>query len=195
MSKKVLAEISTNVNVGIDEVVAVFVTKYENGLFDRKDEISRLIKAVKADQKALDKKLVEIDVSEYEIKKIPVLNVQSSVSSVDVQWNSADNENDKDSPVVRIRVTIRDLDTKDRYSDHMSKSVYVPISKPDIKLFVSNKAELADLNAQLLEVMTLIKSVSRKERQVRGKISEMKLAESGLKGLLTDNNILSLIQL
>jgi hypothetical protein len=45
-----------------------------------------------------------------------------------------------------------------------------------------------------MEVLTLIKSVSRKERQIRGKISEMKLEQSGFADLMNNTEILQLVQ-
>ena len=68
------------------------------------------------------------------------------------------------------------------------------IGKGDIKENERMNEELEGLNVELVEVMNEIKMVSRKERKVRGRISEMKLNESGFSGLLNNGELLKLVE-
>ena len=46
-SPSFIAQMTANVNVSIDEVVSVFVSKWEDGLFEKKQQLSKKIKALK----------------------------------------------------------------------------------------------------------------------------------------------------
>jgi uncharacterized protein YdcH (DUF465 family) len=192
MSKKdLVSQMSSDVNIGIDEVVSVFVSQYEDKLFERKQDLSKQIKSVKTNLTSLDKRLEDsIDQSQY-VGEIPHLNIKSFVDSVSVCWD----EKGKNIPHVSVNVTIEDADNSSSYRGSISKTITVTTSKEEVKLHSSLTTEQEDLNGQLLEVMGQIKSVSRKERQIRGRISEMKLKESGFDNLLESSEMLSLIQL
>lgn len=195
MSKELTAgsavsAMSANVNIGIDEVVSVFVTKYEDQLFDRKTDLSARIKQTKQELTDLENKLKSgVDTSQYE-SKMPVLGLTSTVESVKVRFNNKLAESN-----VAISVKISDDDDRSRYSGSLTKTFEVSISSADFEENKSLKEKLENLNTELMEVMGLIKSVSRKERQIRGKISEMKLKESGFESLLESEEMLSLVQL
>ena len=51
---------SANVNVGMNEVVSVFVAKYEDGLFAKKDALSGDIRALKAELAQIDNSVAEL---------------------------------------------------------------------------------------------------------------------------------------
>jgi len=53
-----LTSMTSDVNVGMDEVVSVFVSRYETQLFDKKDELGKNIKTVKGELTDLDKRLI-----------------------------------------------------------------------------------------------------------------------------------------
>lgn len=78
---------------------------------------------------------------------------------------------------------------------HSDLTVYVkfPISATDGSTHNTLEADLKSLNTELVDTMAEIKSVSRKERQVRGKLSEMKLEQSGFADLANNPEMLKLI--
>lgn len=192
-SKELVAQLSTNVNVGMDEVVSVFVSKYENTLFEKKSELSKAIKAIKGTLKDLTKSLVlKVDRSQYETT-VPILNLVSKVEDVTVDWDG--NTRRKIKPSIHVSVSIKDKDSTGSYRDEITKDISIPISTTTLKRHTELDTELTGLNDSLLEVMGLIKSVSRKERQVRGRISELKLQEAGFEELLESEEMLKLIQL
>lgn len=200
MSKSIVSAITADVNVGIDEVVSVFVSQYEDNLFAKKKDLSAQIKQLKSDSKALDTRLIKsIDTSEYDIT-VPVLNLTSKVDNIDIVWKGDEDEDSYSSRKVKVssvvvRVEVKDNDDNDRYSSSLNKNINVTISAADEKLHRNLETELSDTNGELVEVMGLIKSVSRKERQVRGRISAKKLEESGFEGLLQSPEMLKLIEL
>ena len=159
-------------------------------LFERKDELSKNIKTIKDDIKSLDDKLIKSIVkSDYE-GSISVLNVTSKVDEVNIRWDK------KKGDFLVVDVKVKDNDNTDRWSSSsFMKDVNVRIDKSDSKVHYELENRLEELKTELTEVMGLIKSVSRKERQVRGRISEMKLAESGFSGLLESPELLKLIEL
>lgn len=196
MSKSIVSAMSNNVNVGIDEVVSVFVSQYEDNLFDKKKELSGEIKRLKGELSDLDKRLKgSVDTKQYETK-VPVINISSKVEDVDVRWKGDDSHYDKiKKSVVRVSIEVSDNDDNDRYSSSFTKRVDIPVTNADQKLHDSLTSDLEGANSELVEIMGLIKSVSRKERQVRGRISAMKLEESGFADLLESPEMLQLVQL
>jgi NTP pyrophosphatase (non-canonical NTP hydrolase) len=186
-----LTEITTNVTVGMDEVVSVFISQYETNLFDKKDQLSGKIKQAKAALKGLDASLVSsINRSDYEMTN-SVIGIVSKVEDVLISWK---NGRVKVS-TIGINVDIKSTDKSDDYRSSMSKTVHVLITKQDEDEYETLTSELSSLTEELTEVMQLVKSVSRKERQVRGEISKRKLQESGLSSLLEDDSMLALVQL
>ncbi len=201
MTDKALQAMTADVNVGIDEVVSVFVSQYEDNLFGKKKELSGAIKRVKGEVKALDKRLIaSVDRTVYDIK-VPVLNITSKVDEVSLVWKGDEDEDDYRSRKVKASSIIITLEIKDedkdgdRYDRTMGKRITTKISKTDENIHTALLSELSGLSGELTEVLSLIKSVSRKERQVRGRISAKKLETAGYEGLLNDKEMLALVQL
>jgi hypothetical protein len=182
---------NTDVTVGMNEVVSVFVSKYEDGLFARKDTLSAMIKEAKRQCEQLDDDLIKsIDRSMYAVD-VPVLNVSFSVANVKVKWDK-DYESDKNT----IVISVEGVDKEDGPSHgSYSKKIVQPISKHVVDAHQVLVDELERLNGEMLEVISLIKSVSRKERQIRGKISEMTLVNNGFAELLNSPEVLKLVEL
>ena len=186
-----LSMIQTNVNIGMDEVVNVFVSKYEDGLYVKKDDLSSKIKVVKREIETLDKTLISnTSTSQYETSVVS-LGLVSKVESVKVIWATEHEKTNK----INININIKDIDSKSSYGNSMTKTVVVEIAQTDVVQHKTLLDDLQRLNDDLMNVMNEIKSISRKERQIRGKISEMKLEQSGLNELLNNKDMLSLIQL
>lgn len=191
MANDLMTAMTTDVNVGMNEVVSVFVAKYEDGLFAKKEELSKRIKSVKGNMADLVKELEEsIDQSKY-ATEIPMLGLTTKVSSVTVKFDGTYNSK---KPIVEVSVGVYD-NSSDRDYPSFSKTFMFDIVKDTVDLNNSLKIELETLSAELMEVMGQIKSVSRKERQIRGKISEMKLEQSGFADLLSNPEMLQLVQL
>ena len=190
MSKDIVLgnEFSVGGNIGIDEVVSVFVSQYETNLFERKSELSSTIKSLKGELESFEKGVEgSVGVEKYK-QSFPILNITSEVEKdgVSVSWR------DK---VINITVTLTDNDSKRSYGGTFTKRIEKKINKSDLNKHSKLESDIEEVNGELVEVMGLIKTVSRKERLVRGKISEMKLKESGYSNLLENEDMLKLVQL
>lgn len=186
-----LSAMNTNVDVGMNEVVSVFVSKYEDGLFAKKDELSAAIRSLKQELTDVSTSVRDlVDSSEYDAK-VPNLGFTFKMGGVNVNWEKSWST---EANTYTISVEMHDSSAK-RDGAVYTKTIVKPIPSKIIKQREEVKQALEEKNAELLEVMTLIKSVSRKERQIRGRISEMKLAESGFSGLLDNPEMLKLVEI
>lgn len=186
-----LNQMSANVNVGMDEVVSVFVAKYEDGLFAKKDDLSAAIRSLKQELTDFDKSVRElVDSAEYDAK-VPQLGFTFKMGEVKIYWEK---NWQQEANTYVIEVEMFDSSAK-RDGAVFTKNIVKAVPSKIVKQREEVKKALEDKNAELMEVMSQIKSVGRKERQIRGRISEMKLAESGFSGLLDNPEMLQLVQI
>lgn len=186
-----LNQMSANVNVGMDEVVSVFVSKYEDGLFAKKDELAAVIRTLKQELADFDKTITDmVDPTEYEAK-VPNLGMTFKMGDVSIHW---DKHWQYAANTFVIDVNMFDSSAK-REGSVFTKNIIKPIPSKIVKQRTEVKQAIDDKNAELMEVMGQIKGVGRKERQIRGRISELKLAESGMADLLTNSDMLKLVEI
>jgi len=180
-----------NVNVGIDEVVSVFVTKYEDKLFAQKDDLSRRIKATKQALADLDKSLIaSVDTKPYNVS-VPELGFTFKAKDVSVSWEES-YRGEKNS--LQIQLVMLDKQESRDEREVFHKHIYVKIPAARVKEKQELDQDIDRLNGELMEVMSNIKAVSRKERQIRGRISEMKLEKAGHQDLLGNAELIKLIE-
>ena len=189
MLKNVISEMRNDVVVGLDEVVNVFVSKYEDELFVKKDVVSNKLKVVKSDIDYLVKKLKEIDVSKYEWVKEDI-GLKCVLKSVELNWKDG-------KGVVEVCKVVVDIDSdkNDWRVDKIERNIKLDVGKSECDIYFGLKVDQENIKNELFEVMNLIKNVSRKERKIKSKISEMKLKESGYGELLEDREMLKLIEI
>lgn len=181
-----LSAMTVNANVGMTEVVSVFVAKYETNLFNKKDQLSAAIKAVEAQMAAQDKFMIDsVDTSAFK-GSLPMLGLTYKVKEVSLQWDESYRDN------FTIVTSVAFMEGKDQL---WTKAVKTPMSQVDIDGHQRLNAELDRLAGERLEVMNLIKSVGRKERQIRGRIAELKLEQAGMSDLLINPELTGLIQI
>lgn len=188
-----VSAMNADVNVGMNEVVSVFVSKYEDSLFAKKDELSKKIKQLKAELADMTKQLESSVNKDQYIMTISLLGLSSKVTGVEVIWNVT-SYNYKEKNTINVSVGLFD-NSSDRDYPAFSKTFTTKLSKQDVDLHTELEADLESVNGELIEVMNLIKSVSRKERQIRGRISEMKLEQSGFSDLINNPEMVKLIQI
>ena len=86
---EVLSRLTTDVNVGMEEVVGVFVSQYEETLYNRKDELQDEIKRLKKELSTLDKALLEQynqTRANYDMTN-SVLGIKAEMTGVDLVWS------------------------------------------------------------------------------------------------------------
>ena len=178
-------QMDTKMNVGLDEVVNVFVSEYETNLHTEKNRLSKLMRETKSELKQF---IADLELNlrtankKYETK-IELLGLESYVNSVSPNW-------DKGTYVTVIR--IKSTDPKDK--GDMSRRYIAKLTAKDVKRNKTLNEEIDVLNKELQTILAKIKDVSRKERQVRGEISRRKLENAGMDSLLGNKEMLKLIQ-
>lgn len=187
----VMSQMTAKVNVGIDEVVSVFVTKWEDGLHAKREELSKKVKDVKSAIEMLETKLIgSVDVSEYTNVRVPMFGVIGKASKPSVNWE--DGYNTKKNTIT-VEVGLQSEDDSGAYMS-FRKNLTFPIPQADVDDRANLVAERDQLSAELADVLIQIKSVSRKERQIRGRISEMKMEQAGFSDLINNPDMLKLIE-
>jgi len=185
---KMLSNISSEVKVGMDEVVNVFVSKYEDDLYEKKNGLSKEIKMLDVEI-VNEHKVLEnlVDKKDYVLGS-NVLNLVSEVKSLTVNVDEVKGE-------VKIVVSVGVFEKDKRNYSSLNQRIEFVINNQDSKKLFKLKNEVDNLRVELLSVMNLIKDISRKERKIRSKISEMKLKESGFETLLESKEMLKLIEI
>lgn len=199
------SEMSANIALNLDEMVAIFMARYENNLYEDK---ARLTKDLNASNAAVGKARDAIideypDKDDYKQEETAALFGDSFLARqkcAGIRHNLAEGTYDV---TLEISMTLQhaDKDDEDHISRHFnenrrvvySKAVKVPIKKPLLKTLEKAEKVSEKLREQLTAVIDDISNIARKERQVRGKISEVKLADSAFADLLQNKELLQLV--
>jgi hypothetical protein len=187
-----LNDINTNISIGMDEVVSVFVAKYEDGLFTKKDELTNAIKAAKAELVRIEEELIafsETTKAQFEVN-VPALDITFRVTKIEINW-----DNNRYNPNTIQFVVDGEEFSKSNSCGQIRLNRFRPIPESVLAQEKAINAQLKARSAELFVVLESIKSVGRKERQIRGRISELKIAESGLSSLLTNPDMLKLVHI
>jgi len=177
---------NTQLDVSMDDVVSAFVAKYENNLFSRKKELTseiRLLETSLSDN--TDAAQASIDDSAY-TTTIPEFELKTAISGRSFDWDDGE---------VTFNILITRIGLSSHYGNQITISRIKRIPARFIKLHTKINDELALLRRELAEVLEGIKSVNRKERQVRGQIAIRKLEDSGYASLMDDPELAQLVQL
>ena len=188
--KQQLADVS--VKVGMDEVVSVFISQWEDKLYTKKDELAKALKKAKKNGKDVVDAIVKVGTAHGKELEQTVPGLGIKITSGEVKVNHDDNT---------VSVTLTCLDTK---ADKNANYYYRPewaidrAVKIDKKLWKDLKGcqdVVNNLEEELQDIAREIASISRKERKVRGVISKQKLEECGYDELLANEQINNLMLL
>lgn len=176
--------IETDLQVSMDDVVSAFVSQYENNLYDRKKQLT-------GDIKAIEDKLDEISNTVHDkvngdsYEQVLPFDLKLKISKGAINWHEE---------LVKFELTITSKDGG-HYSSTIKLNKEKKIPAAQISAYKKVSAALTDLRADLSEVLVSLKSVNRKERQVRGRIAMRKLEDSGYASLMQDSELAQLVQL
>jgi hypothetical protein len=178
--------ISTDANVDLQDIAAIFLSKYETDLYELKKTLTTEIHGLASEIELLTGTVVQkTDFSRYEKLGIPELELITEISDKpEVKW-------ERQAVVVSVSLISTERSASKR--PLMNKDVEKPILKPDLKKYaILTKARLSS-KARLSECVTKISNMSRKEREIKGRISEQLLREKGLEHFVADAQMLQLI--
>ena len=178
-------EMQTDIQVSMDDVVSAFVSQYENNLYARKKELTASIKDV---EERLDdiKDVVKAKVNGDSYKTKMPFGLELDISSGEINWIKEE---------VLFNLSITTAGNQNRYGNTITVAKTKPIPAVQIRAHKKATEELSGLRAELGEVLVSLKSVTRKERQVRGRIAMRKLEDSGYASLMQDEELAKLVQL
>lgn len=175
----------TDIQVSMDDVVSAFVSQYENNLYARKKELGAAIKAEEATLEDINKVVLDTITGESFEAVLP-LGLKCTVGKGELDWGNGK---------VNFKITIEEASRSQRYNNTITLLKTRPIPKPQIKARETVRKGLEALRSDLGEVLVSLKSVARKERQVRGRIAIRKLEDSGYANLMQDEELVQLVQL
>lgn len=186
------AAMTTDIVATMDDVVSAFVAQYENNLFARKKELRGQVKVIATQLVDLDKQVKAAVTGDEFDKPIDVYDLVVTVGESTISWE------DKN---VTFPIEIK-TNPKDRSGSHYSyrnNCIDIKRTKPIPARFLADNTRLEEdvqtLRAELGEVLENIKTIDRKERQVRGRIAIRKLEDAGHENLMNDPELKLLVQL
>lgn len=188
---KLSSIIKAEAKIAMPEVVSVFISKYENELYERKATLSETIAQHNKDLATHEKTVISAaDFSKYADIKVPKLGIVSVIKDeIVINW---------DEETITAVIGFENMEEakyrRDR-STNFSKRFTSPISVKNIRLRDAVLKEVGEATSQLAVIISKIGDMSRKERQVKARISEMRLQEQGLEGFLQDKEMLKLIHI
>ena len=183
---KSLGNIGFTAAIGINEVVSVYVSKYENGLLAKKDDLSAKVREVKRNLTDLDQEIIDaVDHSQFDSIDVTALDLKVEIE-VTLHWS--------ESWKVKANSTLTSIKFVNKEINTTVKSLNEPIADHFIKSHKDLTEQLTTLQGELLEVNNDLKTVSRKEREIRGRLAEIKMGEEGMSELVNNEQLLQLIQ-
>lgn len=192
-----LNHVQTNMNVGIDEVVNVFLVKYEEAQIAERTRIQGLVKEVNEKLNVVVKQA-----------KVSGLNtvlgmLAPSFSNSLVAYKMYVNKNDEGTVDWEKKIVVFVVRTE--LAAHLtigysgsacnSVSVGVPIQADVVYEYTNLMKEKTEQLSLLSSVNEKLKSMGRKERQIKGRIAELKLEQAGMSDLLNSTDLLALVDL
>ena len=174
----------TDLQVSMDDVVSAFVSKYETNLYARKKKLTTAIKGVEDSLTTQHKELLK-KITGNSFKSPLPFGLKMVIDTGDVNWGVAQ---------ISFGITIKKAHSG-QYGSSINITKTKPIPAAQVKANEKLEKELKLLRADLSEVLVALKSVTRKEREVRGRIAIRKLEDSGYANLMQDSELAKLVQL
>jgi hypothetical protein len=193
LTKMPYAAMNANIDVSMDDVVSAFVATYETKLFTRKKQLSADIENTNKAMEKLDKEALNaVDGDEFVVTDITPFDLASKIEDKSINWE-----------IKQVLFNVKVYRMKDNNTRHSyySSCNYIliekklPIPPEFVKQHKVHSKVLEKTRAQLSETLDEIKSITRKERQVRGKIAIRKLEAQGYANLMEDPELKALVQL
>lgn len=181
--------IGVDAKIDFNDLVNVFVSRYETELRARKDTLNGQLVAVNNKIRALSDELINGLVTKLGTDQVSAslfgVNVQASAERPTVSFSTK-------KLTVKIKITIP---TNERYERVLETTQTHDI--PEAKLGEYNilEAERVEITTELRDIGQNLNDLTFKERQVRAKLSEQRLGAEGLEGLINHPELVKLITL
>jgi|VirMetMinimDraft_7_1064189.scaffolds.fasta_scaffold00786_5 hypothetical protein len=176
----------TDIQISMDDVVSAFVSQYENNLYARKKDLTAQIKAIEAKHEKLTKEVKESANGKALLKEKLPFGLILTLNETAIRWESRE---------VHFTLEIKNPKKSGYYHNSLSVTKSTLITAAKVKEHDKMQEELTELRSILAETLVSLKSVARKEREVRGRIAIRKLEDSGYADLMQDGELAQLVQL
>jgi len=185
-NKKELVKLD-GMNIGNEEIINVFISKWEDSLYEKKKDLNKVVNDLKKKVKDWIEKIEGEgkEVGKKLERKIEDINVSVKYGSIGIDY---------DKEIINVNMVIKE-DGGERYHGSLNITKKVEIGKEKIKEYKKLNEEIEVNRKKLEEVMGEIRNISRKERKIKGIISEKKLVEEGFDELLNDEDIKKVLML
>jgi len=173
-SKGQLSQIMTaEAKIGMTEVVSVQLAKYETSLYDRKDELSKNIGLLQKDLEMHNAVALKgADFKKWDGIPFAKMGLITRLKNAPtLSWEAGK---------IRQEIGLYHTDQGTNNSTGFSKSFSVPIAKQNIVARNKMLKDIEEATDALKTVVSAISNMSRKERQVKARISEIRLQEAGI---------------
>jgi hypothetical protein len=169
----------------MDDVVSAFVSQYENNLYAKKKDLTHDIKLIEGQVVDNTRAVLKVVTgNEYTKESLP-FGLKLQIDKGVIDWEDGE---------VSFSLTIK-KHSQSSYGNTISLNKIKKVPAANRKAYKALTAELQELRSDLSEVLVSLKSVTRKERQVRGRIAIRKLEDSGYGNLMNDKELVKLVQL
>ena len=179
--------VSANAKIAMPEVVSIFISKYETDLYNKKSELQKKLTQLKDDLSILESSAAsKADFSKYEGHKLAVFDLVTFIPEGQVSCNW---EEGMFEATVEMRNVPKGKKAQDKKPSSVSRfGVRVSHKMPAtlLKDRSSIHEDIAEAQSALQNIISAISDMSRKERQIKARISEIRLEEEGLQGFLND---------
>jgi hypothetical protein len=188
-----MSQLSTNLQVGMEDVVNVFISRLEDDLHAKREELQTAVRNLKSKVEDLtteqQNRSNEVELTSFQT---PFVDITQKFNEVEVSW-------EKSLITVDVLTNVRSLkyETKVGYYNKEAATVEVqvqlPISSAAIAEYNQLHKDISDRTADLVKVNNELRDMSRKERKVRGVIASMKLKDMGMEDLLNEPQLLAIV--
>jgi hypothetical protein len=193
--KTMLSEVQMNVAIDMNDLVNIFVSKFEEDLIAKRDDVQKEVKSLQKDitdviEKAKSDVQKEAELT-YNVNYTQgVTKVTVTVQdNIDMNW-----EKSQASITLKYTLTVGSnklVDNNTRYD----KDFLIDINESVVRKYNKLMDKKQELLSELSSVNNELKDIGRKERRVRAVIAERKVSEAGYSELIHDKELVKLISL
>lgn len=177
--------------VNMNDVVNVFVSKYEENLIAEQEMLNSSLAAAK---KECDEYIASLKTKYNELKTDAKYNYE--IEEHGLVGTCSDIKIDAIEHQVSIHVEVRDAADDPKRCHSCLRKIFTVDFTADEKTEIARlQNEITRISTSLATVLKNIRDIGRKERQIRAKISEKQLAAAGYSELIADTELLQLTQL
>lgn len=202
MSNKVaiLSDLTINAQINLDDVVNVFISRYETDLTGRFDAIQADMKENGKCLKSLDLEVLtklkeDFVLADEVIHRCFTHETKQSFGEIVINWPSKT----ASLTINHVTTPLNGCKLDDYYSNKTENKNSFKVSVNLHEHFCSAYDRLVGegslLREQLMAVNQQLQQVDRKARQIKGVIAERKLEQAGMTDLLQNAELAQLIQL